>query len=196
METLVWPDGILPSKFKWNLVSNGTSFSSPWNGRTQTVRFPGSYWAASLTLSNLDDYESREVEVILFELDGMSGRIKLKDFGRFAEPVNGAPVVNGASQSGSNLITSGWTPSMTVLSKGNYITVNDELKMVLSDVQSDASGNATLRIAPMLRQSPVNGSAIEVSEPYAIFRLKDNENGVDRSPAFNNDFTLDFVEYF
>lgn len=196
MATLTWPNGILPSSFDWTLVSNGSSFTSPWNGQTQTARYPGSAWKAQMTLSNLDDYESRAVEVIIFQLDGMSGRVKLHDFGRFPAPVKGTPRVNGAGQTGTSVATDGWTASTKVLSAGDYITVNDELKMVLADVTSNASGAATVPIAPQLRNSPADNLVIEVANPYAIFRLEKNENGVKRSPAFNNDITLNFIEVF
>ena len=196
MATLLWPDGILPSSFDWTLKSNGSSFSSPWNGQTQTVRYPGSAWKAQMTLSDLDDYESRAVEVLIFELDGLAGRVKLWDFGRFAGTVKGTPRVNGAGQTGVSLVTDGWTASVKVLSKGDYITVNDELKMVLSDVTSNASGAATVRIAPQLRNSPADNLVIEVANPYGIFRLEKDENGVKRSPAFNNNITLNFIEVF
>jgi hypothetical protein len=196
MATLNWPNGILPASFDWYLTSNGSSFTSPWTGQTQTVRYPGSAWKAQLTLSNLDDYESREVEVILVQLDGMAGRIKLRDFGRFAQPVKGTPRINGAGQKGVSVNTDGWTPSTKVLSKGDYITIADELKLVTADVTSNASGAATVPFGPQLRNSPSDDLVIEVSNPYGIFRLEKNENGVKRSPAFNNDITLNFVEVF
>jgi hypothetical protein len=196
MALLIWPSGILPSSFDWSLKSNGSSFTSPWTGQTQTVRYPGSAWQAQLTLSNLDDYESREVEALIFELDGLAGRIKLWDFGRFPGAVKGTPRIAGAGQTGSQIVTDGWTPSTKVLSRGDYITVNDEMKMVLADVTSSSTGAATVRIAPQLRNSPADNAAIIVDRPYAIFRLEKGENGVKRSPAFNNDFTLNFVEVF
>lgn len=196
MATLTWPSGVLPASFDWTLVSNGSSFTSPWNGQSQTVRYPGSAWKASLTLSNLDDLESREIEALIFELDGMSGRIKLWDMGRFPGTTKGAPKVNGANQTGSTLNSNGWTPNVQILTRGSYITVNDEMKMVLQDVTSNAQGLAAIPIAPMLRQSPPNAVVIEVANPYAIFRLEKNENGVKRSPGFNNDITLNFVESF
>lgn len=193
---LTWPSGILPASFDWSLASNGSSFTSPWNGQSQTVRYPGSAWKAQMSLSNLDDLESREVEALIFELDGMSGRIKLWDMGRFPGTVKGTPRVNGSNQTGATLVTDGWTPSVKVLSRGDYVTVNDEMKMILRDVTSNASGQANLPIGPMLRQSPPDNLVIEVANPYAIFRLEKNENGVKRSPAFNNDITLNFVESF
>lgn len=196
MDVLVWPEGILPSSFDWDLNSNGSAFESPWTKQTQTVRYPGSSWSAQMTLSNLDDYESREVEVILIQLDGMAGRIKLRDFGRWGAPAMGAPKVNGVDQTGNKLITDGWTARSTVLRKGDYFTVADELKMVLADVVSDAKGNATIFFGPQLRNKPEDNAHLEVENPYGIFRLESGKNGVKRSPAFNNDMTLNFVEAF
>lgn len=196
MDVLEWPDGILPSSFDWYLNSNGSSFTSPWTKQTQTVRFPGSSWNAKMTLSNLDDLESRYVEAILVQLDGMAGRIKLRDFGRFGEPAKGTPKVKGADQTGTTLLSDGWNASVKVLSLGDYITVGDELKLVLADVVSDATGNASIFIGPQLRNSPTDASAIEVENPYGIFRLTDQSNGVKRKPAFNNDIDLEFVEAF
>lgn len=194
MAVLVWPDGIRPSAFKWSLKSYGSSFESPWNGATQTTRFPGSRWIASMTLNNLDDIESRAVEAILFQLDGKAGRIQLRDYRRATAVVKGKPLVKGGAQKGTSLITDGWTASTTVLRQGDYFTVNDELKFVIADAVSDASGNATIKFAPQLRNAPADNAPLEIAKPYGIFRLADNENGVSGKPAMVNDFTIDFVE--
>lgn len=196
MDELVWPEGILPSSFEWYLNSNGSAFESPWNKQTQTVRFPGSRWEAKMTLNNQDDLESREIEAIIVELDGMAGRIRLRDFGRWGSAPKGTPVVNGGLQTGTTINTSGWTPNVKVLSRGDYATIGGELKMILKDVTSDESGNAALKIGPQMRNSPTAGSAIEVQNPYGIFRLEDGNNGVKRDPGFNNNITLNFVEAF
>lgn len=193
---LEWPDGILPSTFNWYLNSNGASFTSPWNGQTQTVRYPGSAWVAEMTLEDMDDIEARYLEVMLVQLDGMAGRIKLRDFGRQPAEVLGVPLVKGATQSGTSLITDGWTPNSLVLSFGQYITVNDELKLVTSNITSDATGQAVITFGPQLRNSPADNSTIEVAMPYGIFRLDANKNGVRRKPGIANDFSFNFVEAF
>lgn len=193
---LEWPDGILPSTFDWSLSSNGTSFTSPWNGQTQAARFPGSAWNAAMTLNNLDDLESRHLEVMIVELDGLAGKIKLWDFGRDVATVYGTPKVTVGGQTGTNLATSGWTANKTVLKKGDYFTVNDELKIVLRDVVSSATGTATIPFGPQLRNSPAPGAPLEVARPYAIFRLAKKKNGVGRQPGIVNNFSFEFVEAF
>lgn len=193
---LIWPDAIRPSEMEWHLSSNSVEFTSPFNGASQTVSYPGSRWEASLTFANLNDWQSRKLEVTLAKLDGKAGRIKLQDFGRWGRAPMGKPVVNGAAATGTLLPTKGWSASRKVLWEGDYITVNDELKLVTEDVWSDAAGIAVISIAPMLRAVPPNGAAIETQNPQGIFRLADNTNGVSRQPAFNNSITLKFVEAF
>lgn len=193
---LEWPQGILPTSMDFRLKSNGNSFTSPWNGQTQAVRYPGSSWRINMSLENLDDYESRYLEALIVQLDGIAGTVKLWDFGRAPATVKGSPKVNGGGQMGTNLATNGWTPSVKVLSRGDYITVNNEMKMVLTDVNSNASGVATIPIGPQLRQSPPSGVAIEVTRPYGIFRLAQDENGTSRTSGINSNFSLSFVEAF
>jgi hypothetical protein len=53
-------------------------------------------------------------------------------------------VVSDANQTGTLLGSKGWTPGVLVLRTGDYITVNDELKMVTADVTSTAAGTAVI----------------------------------------------------
>lgn len=79
-------------------------------------------------------------------------------------PLGGTPLVNGAAQTGSSLITDGWTASAANrLKKGDVFTIasvygvnpqsrqsTGELRqfVVTADVASDGSGNATIPIWP------------------------------------------------
>lgn len=191
---LQFPQDIRPASMDWNLVSNSVEFESPFSGASQTVSYPGSRWEASLSFKDLNDWESRQLEVLLAKLDGMGGRIQLGDFGRWGRPAFGKPVVNGSSNTGTTLGTRGWDVDRIILYAGDYITVNNELKMVTEDAWSDATGNCILMIAPMLRSIPSDGAVIETQFPTGIFRLSGNTNGVSRQPAFNNSITLKFRE--
>lgn len=78
----------------------------------------------------------------------------------------GTPLVNGASQSGSSLITDGWTASAANrLKKGDVFTIagvnavnpqtrasNGQLRQftVTADAASDGSGNCTIAISPAI----------------------------------------------
>jgi P22 coat protein - gene protein 5 len=102
-------------------------------------------------------------------------------------PLGGSPVVNGAAQTGSNLITNGWTAAAANrLKKGDVFTiagvnaVNPQNQqdtgalrqfVVTADVNSDGAGNATIPISPAITvtgpfatvtASPANAAAITV----------------------------------
>ena len=81
--------------------------------------------------------------------------------------MGGTPLVNGASQTGSSLVTDGWTAGNTI-TKGTVFTiagvymVHPETKVstgklqqfvVTADVTVDGSGNATLSISPSITTS-------------------------------------------
>lgn len=102
-------------------------------------------------------------------------------------PLGGTPAVNGAAQTGSNLVTNGWTAAAAQrLKKGDVFTiagvfaVNPQSRqsttqlrqfVVTADVSSDASGNATIPIYPAIvatgafqtvTGSPANGALLTV----------------------------------
>ena len=192
-----WPDDICPSSLTWRLESSTRTFRSPFNGTSQTVRTPGSRWVCSLTFSNQSDAQARRIEALLAALDGEYGRVRLRDKGREAQTPAGSPVVSDPNQSGVLLYTRGWAASRLVLRTGDYITVNDELKMVTADITSAADGTASIQIAPMLRTAPPANAAIEVAAPYGIFKLKDNSQGnASRVPGVFTSFTLECEEAF
>jgi hypothetical protein len=81
-------------------------------------------------------------------------------------PLGGTPLVNGASQTGSTLVTDGWTASAASrLKKGDVFTIagvfsvnpvsrqtTNQLQqfVVTADVSSDGSGNASIPISPAI----------------------------------------------
>lgn len=197
MAVLEWPQNVCPAALTWRAESNTKTFRSPFNGASQTVRFPGTRWLCSLTFTNLTDEKSRRIDVLLASLDGEYGRVKIRDWGRKGRMPAGAPVVSDSDQSGVELHTKGWTPGVSVLYAGDYLTVNNELKMVTADVSSNASGEAIIPIAPMLRSSPAANMPIEVAAPYGIFKLKDNSQGEgSRIPGGFTSYVIEFEEAF
>lgn len=195
MTPIVWPDSLRPSSMKWGQSANAVVFTSPFNGAAQTVGFPGDLWTCSMTFNSLDDDESRLLESILFQLRGPQGRVLLRDFGRVPPAQLGSPVVSSAGQMGLTLVTRGWTASKAVLRQGDYISVANEMKMVVADVTSAVDGSATIQITPPWRYAKPINTPVVVTDPRALFRLKDNNQSADRKPAFDNTFTLEFVEH-
>lgn len=129
-----------------------------------------------------------------------------------AGPLGGSPTVSGGSQTGSSLLTAGWTAAAASrLKKGDTFTINNVFAVngqnrqtlttlrtftVTSDFSSDASGNGTVSIYPPIygpataaQQTvsalPAGGAAITVTSGTA----NQVTNGVGL--AFHKDaFTL------
>jgi hypothetical protein len=87
----------------------------------------------------------------------------------------GTPLVNGASQTGSSIITDGWPDSTVVLKAGDLVQFASITLVydVTADVTSDGSGNATIPISPNIFSggSPANNAAITITASV-LFRAK------------------------
>ncbi|MEQ4922345.1 hypothetical protein [Proteus hauseri] len=195
MNILAWPEDVCPINEDWQLLSNSKTFTSPFNGSSQTVRFPGSRWRCELTFSNLSEEKSRKLEALVAALDGMSGRVRISSWIRKGKEGYGTPKVSLAGQSGVSLQTSGWKRNMRVLQQGDRLTIGNELKMVVSDVVSDNEGRAVISISPMLRTSPALNEELIIKAPFGVFRLSDNDQGKfqHRRLGYSN-VTLSFEE--
>lgn len=83
-----------------------------------------------------------------------------------------SPRIDGASQTGSELITTGWLPGQNaLLKKGDFFQVGNYLYMSTQQAVSDVNGGALIDVAPALRESPSDGEQIITSNPQGLFRL-------------------------
>jgi hypothetical protein len=191
MTILTWPtlSRSGPPLLDWSLISNTQSFASPLSGAVQTVEMPGARWAFAFSLNSLDAADAALWRAFMARLRGQSGRFYMWNMARQTPrgAATGAPVVNGAGQTGTTVITSGWTPSVAgILKAGDFIGIGGELKMVVADATSDGAGAATLTIEPPLRASPPHASAIITQRPTAIFKLdEDTARFTTTAPGFD-----------
>lgn len=155
---------------------------SPFTLQTQVQEYSGQRLEVEATLPPMTRAQAEYWNTFMLKLNGMRGSFLLGDpTGKTPRGIaTGTPVVNGASQTGNSLLTSGWTISITgILLAGDYIQIgtgsSSRLHKVLDDVNSDGSGLATLLLWPSLRSSPSNGTSIITSNTTGIFRLASNE---------------------
>ena len=84
----------------------------------------------------------------------------------------GTPLVNGASQTGTSLITDGWPNSTAILKAGDLITGTTTTTVYEQtvDVSSDGSGNATLTLnPPIFTGGELDNNAAIVVTATAVF---------------------------
>ena len=98
-----------------------------------------------------------------------------------ASSTAGTPVVNGADQTGDSLAIDGLPVSENgYLLAGDYIQLGGgssaTLHKVLTNVDSNASGEATLDIWPSIRTAPADDSTVVVASAVGNFRLSTNQS--------------------
>ena len=178
MPILTWPAAVKPNDADWGYVPNTQEYRSDLNGVVQNGELPGGRWVATYTFSKRAGSAARILRAFLMQLGGPAGRFYLSppDYEGPEGSALGSGVVNGADQTGLTLVTDGWTANQSgLVLAGDYIQVGNELKMITADIDSDASGNATLQFSPALRVSPADGAAIITANPTCIMKLEDED---------------------
>lgn len=165
---------------QFGLKSNTQTFTSPITGKVQVLEMTGHKWTATYNLPPLNASDAGQWIAFLTKLRGQTHSFFAYDPARTTAQgsPSGTPLVNGAGQTGTSLVTDGWTNSTAILKAGDYISVDATLRqlyMVVADVSSDGSGNATLTIEPPIRTSPEQNSGITVSSAACVMRLTGNQ---------------------
>jgi len=178
--------------------------TSPFNLKQQTFRHPGQRWEADITLPPMQRADAEQWAAFLLRLRGQYGTFLLGDPANAtprgtASATPGTPVVNGADQTGDELDIDGLPTSETgYLKAGDYIQLGSgstaTLHKVLEDVNTNASGEATLNLWPQVRTAPGDGATVVVSGAQGNFRLSSNETTWDINNATLYGITFGAVE--
>lgn len=111
----------------------------------------------------------------------------------------GAPVVNGASQTGRLVNVRGLTASQSSAAKaGDLVTFAGQTKvyMVTVDAASDGTGLAALTIEPALQASPLDSAVVTSSNVvFTVARASDSMES-NLTPGMFYSLDLDMVEVF
>lgn len=176
---------------------------SPYTGEQQVQAYDGQFWGFEFSYPSMGRADFAAFQAFLLKLNGREGTFLAGDpSGLTPQGVaTGTPLVNGAGQTGNDLITDGWTISTTdIMKAGDYIQLGTgataSLHKVLEDVNSDGSGNATLSVWPKITSvtSPANNAAIVVSNCVGVWRLAQNVNPWEVLPPYEHQLTLKAVQ--
>ncbi len=172
------------------------TFESPFTGSIQSVGRNADRWLINLQFNGVTGSRKAQMKAFILKLRGPANRFFTRDFdysGARGTPT-GTPLVQGASQSGSSLITDGWTPSTAIFKEGDEFQVGNFLKMITADVSSDGGGNATLSFEPQLHSSPANNAALDVTDPTGQFIMMDQRSGWSDHPDGSSTFNIAGLE--
>lgn len=178
--------------------------TSPFNLKQQIFRHPGQRWEADITLPPMQRADAEQWAAFLLRLRGQYGTFLLGDPANAtprgsAANAPGTPQVNGAGQTGDELVIDGVpTDGSDYLKAGDYIQLGSggtaTLHKVLEDVAIDGSGDATLNLWPQIRTAPADNATITVSNAQGNFRLASNETMWDINSATLYGITFGAVE--
>lgn len=172
MSTITFPSSPKPQSMTWRLMMPTQANISGWTGKRQVVASGRGWWECQIQLppivgtSNINDWRAFVA----------SARGTANDFNVPVDPTAQSALANtvltaGVDQIGRNIVTDGWPISTTVLQAGQYVTINNQLLQVVSDVTSNASGEATISIEPPVRQPVSDNSSVEYKNPYCKMYL-------------------------
>lgn len=170
------------------------------DGSVQTLEFPGSVWTFSGSIGRMGRAEAAAWKSFFVQTRGIAGRFYMGEpaMGTPLGTALGTPLVQGASQVGTTLITDGWTPTQSgALLPGDYFQVGTELKMVVAATVVNGAGVGTITFEPPLRAAPADNAPIIKSNPVCIMRLEsNNQMGWDVEPPLFYAVGLAAVESF
>jgi len=164
-------------------------FSSEFSGNQSVVAHLGQRLDILVSSVALRRAEASEWIAFMNALRGKFGTFS------FGDPFNiaprgsapGTPLIDGASETGEDINSKGWTPSQSnIIRKADWLQFGTgdtrQLTQSLTDVNSDASGLALLSVYPHIRTAFADSTAITTASPTAVFRLLSNERGWEVQP--------------
>ena len=193
-----------PGSMSWKLESNTQVFKSPLDGSIYTAENPGARWAFTMEFPSLPEADAALLQAFLMKLRGQANRFTMHNWARPTPrgTATGTPLVNNSSgspltfQTGSTLITDGWTALTATMKAGDFFGVNSELKMCVADSTADGGGNMVLTFEPPLRSSPAENAAITVTRPTAVFILTEPRSEWNNTPGSFSSFNIQAMEQF
>lgn len=185
--------------------SNAVAASiSPFTLTAQVQEHQGEAWGATVQLRAMTRADGNKWAAFLAVLRGPSNTFLLGDPHNTAplgaaKSTPGAPLVMGASQTGSSLVFDGAPNNVTdYLLAGDWMQLGtgttSRLYMVVEDVSSNGSGEVTASISPDLRSSPANNDTVTLTNTVSRFRLASNTQEWDISTSHLYGFQFEAVE--
>jgi len=183
--------GFTTSRFY--LETNTQTFESPLTKDTQRMVLGGSRWVGSYSLPPMHRAQAAAWQAFLLKLQGRANTFNAYDPDKKSPlgAATGTPLVNGANQTGSTIITADWGHSITALKAGDMFSFG-ELKMATADAITDSSGNVTISFQPPIRTSPADNTPIVTYKPTCTMILTDDaqaswdcdKNGIYQAKTF------------
>ena len=176
-----------PSNFvtsEWRIIRTVAYTESPFTYGQQVAKYQGSVWQTTVTLPPMNRADAGAWQSFFMQLNGRFGTFLLGD--PDAKTIQGGATtvisVNGDHSVGAyDVVVDGADTSTVIFKKGDYVQfgsgASSKLHMIVADITSDASGNATLQIEPPLKTALTDDDVVTYSDTKAVMRMDSNELG-------------------
>lgn len=174
-----------PSNFTtsdWIIKRTVGYTESPFTYAQQVSEFQGAVWHTMVTLPPMKRDEAGAWQSFFMQLHGRKGTFLLGD--PDAKTIQGSAStiisVNGDHSIGAyDVVVDGCTASSVEFKQGDYVQfgsgATSKLHMIVADITSDGSGNATLQIEPPLKTALSDDDVVTYSNTKAVMRMDNNE---------------------
>jgi hypothetical protein len=176
-----------PSNFvtsEWRIIRTVAYTESPFTYGQQVAKYQGSVWQTTVTLPPMNRADAGAWQSFFMQLNGRFGTFLLGD--PDAKTIQGGATtvisVNGDHSVGAyDVVVDGADVSTVIFKKGDYVQfgsgASSKLHMIVADITSDGSGNATLQIEPSLKTALTDDDVVTYSNTKAVMRMDSNELG-------------------
>ena len=176
-----------PSNFvtsEWRIIRTVAYTESPFTYGQQVAKYQGSVWQTTVTLPPMNRSDAGAWQSFFMQLNGRFGTFLLGD--PDAKTIQGGATtvisVNGDHSVGAyDVVVDGADTSTVIFKKGDYVQfgsgASSKLHMIVADITSDGSGNATLQIEPSLKTALTDDDVVTYSNTKAVMRMDSNELG-------------------
>ena len=176
-----------PSNFvtsEWRIIRTVAYSESPFTYGQQVAKYQGSVWQTTVTLPPMNRADAGAWQSFFMQLNGRFGTFLLGD--PDAKTIQGGATtvisVNGDHSVGAyDVVVDGADTSTVIFKKGDYVQfgsgASSKLHMIVADITSDGSGNATLQIEPSLKTALTDDDVVTYSNTKAVMRMDANDLG-------------------
>jgi|TARA_R110000803_G_scaffold79605_2_gene145268 hypothetical protein len=168
------------TKSEWTLKRSVAVTRSPFTYASQAAKFTGSQWTASVSLPPMSRAEASEWQVFFAQLNGNFGTFLMGDPDAKTKQgsMNNTFLVKTAAAIGAFdiVIYQADTGESGALKKGDYVQFGSaataRLHMIVSDVNVDGNGDATMQIEPPLKTAVVQDNVVVYNNTVCVMRMQ------------------------
>lgn len=194
MAEITVPDQSLIVDKAWELDVPAQLNRSEWTSKGKVTGLPGAeVWSFTGRIRYRSSMKlMRAWDAFFLSLRGIENKFRVRR--TCQSHVGPKPLVDTGATDGYTLPLKGMTPSTTILSAGQFITVllpsgHARLVGLTADLVTDATGKAVAAFAPALGEIPVLDSQVETAETYSFMNLVNRSNRIS-----GPDYVIEAVE--